>query len=140
MVSYIDRVFQYNDTKDTATEKYLYNGSNQLVTHKEYDYSKATGAVLYNTTNYTYDAAGNVIKEAGMYDVNTYTYTTILNNFSMGFTPLPPAKYFLKTTTNVNGGVTVTINHSYTFDSSNRLTSEKQVTSDGDIGIKSYTY
>ncbi len=138
--SYIDSSFQYNSTKDTSTEKYLYNVNKQLATLKEYDYSATRGATISNITNYTYDVAGNLIKDADRYQVNTYDYNTIINSFSIGFDFLPATKNLVKTTTNVNGGVTVKLNHTYTFDVNNRLTSEKIITSDGDIAIKSYTY
>lgn len=138
--SYLDSTFQYYDTKDTSTSKYFYNTNNQLTKMVEYDYKKATGAVIMNITNYTYDSNGNLIKEADNFETNTYTYTTLPNNLSLGFDFLPRPKYLVQTTTNVSGGVNTTLNHTYTFDSSNRLTSERVVQSDGVIIIKSYTY
>jgi hypothetical protein len=35
----LDSTYQYNDTLDTTTEKYVYNASNQLTKLNEYDYS-----------------------------------------------------------------------------------------------------
>ena len=52
--SLMDSTFQYNDTQDTSTEKYIYNADKQLAQLKEYDYSNAV-SVLANTTSYTYE-------------------------------------------------------------------------------------
>ncbi len=71
--SYIDSTFQFNDTQDTTTEKYLYNSSNQLVKVKEYIYSKLTGSNLDMTTDYTYDSNNNLIKTVDT-DKNIHTY------------------------------------------------------------------
>lgn len=138
--NFVDSTFQYNDTKDTTSEKYLYNVGKQLVSVKSYTYKKSAGIFLDDVTNYTYDASGNVIKDASTYDVNTYDYTTLTTSTSLGFDYLPAAKYLVKTSTNVNGGVIVKFDHTYTFISNNRLSSEKIVSSDGDIIIKKYTY
>lgn len=138
--SFIDSTFQYNDTKDTTTEKYFYNANKQLIKVLLYTYTTASGAVPFNTTNYTYDANGNVTQESDIQGVKTYTYSALLNTLSLGFEYLPRAKNLVQTTTIVSGGSTITYNHTYVFDNAGRLTSEKMAGSDGDILIKSYTY
>lgn len=138
--SFVDSTFQYNDTEDSSTEKYLYNSNNQLVKLTEYDYTAAGGAEIYNTHNYFYDADGNLTRETDDYSQITYEYSTLLNTLFIGFDHLPHRKYLVKTTRYSFGATTGTINHTYTFDSSNRLTSEKTISDTGEIAIKSYTY
>jgi hypothetical protein len=140
-LSFVDSTFQYNDTHDSTTEKYYYNAARQLVKVNEYDYSKASGAHLTNTHNYTYDNAGNVILDVDNNSSRAYTYYTDLKNtLSLGQTYFPQTVNLAKTTTYTSGGNKVTVNQAYTFDSSNRLTSEKDVLSTGDVYIKTYTY
>lgn len=139
--SLIDSIFKYNDTKDTSTSKYLYNSSKQLVKQKEYDYTTARGAVLYKTYNYEYDSNGNVIKESDNSSVKTYDYySNLSNNLSIGLIYFLPNKNLPKTTTYTSGGQTETLNHTYTFDNNNRLSTEKIVASSGDVIIRTYTY
>jgi hypothetical protein len=137
---FIDSTLQYNDTKDTTTEKYLYNGSQQLTTLKEFEYSKTTGAKLVNTHNYVYDNNGNVTKDTDINGAITYDYTTLSNNLFIGKAFIPQNKNLPKTTTYSASGYNETISHTYTFDSSNRLISEKMVSGSGSVIIKSYTY
>jgi hypothetical protein len=138
--SFVDSTFQYNDTNDSTTEKYIYNSSKQLATLKEYDYSIVTGAQLSNTTTYTYDSNGNQITATDNFSVTTYEYTTLVNNLVVGAPYFPVNKNLVKTTTNTSGGTTVILNHTYTFDGSNRLSTEKITDDAGDIVIKTYTY
>lgn len=138
--SFLDSTFQYNDTQDTTTEKYLYNASNQLVTLKDYDYSKITGSQLNNTTTYAYDNNGNMVSATDDFSVTTYVYTNLLNNLALIPSYLPPNKYLVKTTTYTSGGSSSTINQAYTFDANNRLSTETDTDNQGDILIKTYTY
>ena len=138
--SFLDSTFQYNDTNDSSTEKYIYNSAKQLITRNEYDYSKANGAQLFNTTHYTYDSNGNLLSETDDFSVTTYEYTTFVNNLIFVPTFLPVPKNLVKTTTINSGGSTSVLNHTYAFDASNRLTMEKVTDDSGNIFIKSYTY
>ena len=143
--SYIDSTFQYNDTQDSSTEKYVYNASNQLVQINEYRYSGALGILPDGIIKYSYDAVGNLAKETEefnsvVYQTLTYDYTSLLNTLAISFDYLPKNKYLIKTTHYDLNGTTGTLNHTYTFDSSNRLTSEKIVADTGEISIKTYTY
>lgn len=140
--SFLDSTYQYNDTNDTTTEKYVYNGVGQLVELKSYIYSH-TGAVPDVTTDYTYDANGNVIKSTDdQGEIITYTYyTDLINNLSMGKAFLPQSKNFIKTSTFENGGSPELTTHFYTFDGSNRLVKDSSSTPDLDLtAVKSYTY
>lgn len=140
---FVDSTLQFDaPRKDTTTEKYIYNSNKQLVTLKEYDYSKATGSTLLNQVNYQYDNAGNQVKELHKTATITYDYyPDRLNNLFVGLIYFQQSKNLLKTTTYiVPGALNEVINHTYTFDSSDRVTSEKAVDSNGDVSIKSYTY
>lgn len=140
-LSYIDSTFQYNNTGDSSTEKYFYNAGKQLVKEKEYDYSKASGARLSNTHNYSYDNNGNPILDVDDNTSIAYTYYSDLKNtLSLGQLYFPQPLNLAKTTTFTSGGSAITKNQSYTFDGSNRLASEKDVLQTGDVVVKTYTY
>ncbi|HEY5407329.1 MAG TPA: hypothetical protein VIJ92_09580 [Ginsengibacter sp.] len=139
--SFVDSTFQYNDTNDSTTEKYIYNGAKQLVTLKEYDYSLLTGGgVLSNTTNYKYDSNGNQISAIDDYSETLYDYTALANTLVIGAPYFGVNKNLVKTTTYSFSGTTTVLDHTYTFDASDRLSSEKATDNTGDIFIKTYTY
>ncbi len=134
----VDSVLQYNDTADTTTHKFTYNAAKQPIRQKEYEVKNGV-STLINTTSYVYDATGNVTNEKDSDGETSYEYGTSLNNLNFGRTYSYTNKHLPKTTTvkGVNAG---TLTHTYTFDSSNRLTSEKAVHSNGDVAVKTYTY
>ena len=142
--SYPDSTYQYNNTGDTSTEKYVYNAKNQPIIMYEYDYSKITGSDLWNTISYTYDADGNLVKaEDTDTNIETYEYYPDLVYISPATTPyLKPIKHnLLKKFTLVSNGSTVgSSTHSYTFDSKSRISTDKAITTDGSIIVKTYTY
>jgi hypothetical protein len=140
-IGLIDSTFQYNNTNDSMTEKYLYNQAKQPVSYKEYNYSVVTGAVLFNTSAYTYDNTGNMISVTDTNSVTTNTYyTDYLTSFSLSGIYSFQNKNLVKTTTYTSGGDTVSLTHTYTFDSSNRLTVDSALGSNGDLFVKTYTY
>lgn len=139
-LSFVDSTFQYNDTNDSTTEKYFYNANKQLIKVNQYDYTKATGGILSDTHNYTYDNAGNVIKDADINSTLVYAYGDLRNPLSLGQLYLPVNPNLPKMTTLMEGGITIINTQTYTFDSNNRLISEKDVLSTGDVFVKSYTY
>jgi YD repeat-containing protein len=136
----VDSTFQYNDTQDTTTEKYYYNGSKQLLAYTEYNYSKLGGSTQTNVTTYTYDNNGNVTKATDFNGVTSYTYTNLTSPLYIGPDFFSHTKNLIQTTSLNSGGSTETVTDSYTFDSSNRLITDKAVASTGDVLIKSYTY
>ena len=138
---FLDSTFQFNDTEDSTTEKYIYNSGKQLIQLKNYIYS-SSGAALDNTTVYTYDNNGNVTKESDDNGkVITYTYTNMLNYLNLGQFFIPVPKYFVNTATTSDGGPDLTATHYYSFDSSKRLVKDSAYTTGADvIAIKSYTY
>jgi len=138
---YIDSTWQYNDTKDTSADKYIYNANGQLVMQKSYLFNGPAGVILDDITLYTYDATGNLTQDINSMETNTYTYYSGLVN-TVNFMPyIPKVNGLIKTQTNVNGGVTTVVNYTYTFDSLNRVILEKAVDSNNTFtSVKSYTY
>ena len=139
-IPYVDSTFQYDDAGDSTTEKYIYNSSKQLIQQKEYAYSKVNGTNLLNTHTYVYDAKGNVIKDTDDFAAITYEYGDVVNSVTLGLMYFTQNKNMPVKETYTSGGATVTVNYTYTFDSSKRLSTEKAVASNGDIIIKTYTY
>ncbi|MBS1914692.1 MAG: hypothetical protein JST87_00310 [Bacteroidetes bacterium] len=146
--SLVDSSFQYNDTNDSTTEKYIYSGT-QLVTLKEYNYSKVSGSQIEAQDDYTYDNNGNVIKDVnsdGMGNINTLTtvtYTDMPLTLNLGPVYLPIISKYLqasKTVKDAFGNLQESVTFSYTFDSSGRVTQETDTIDDGEIIIKKYIY
>ena len=148
----IDSTFQYNNTKDSSTEKYTYNSSNQLIKLQRYDYSINGGSIPARKDEYTYDAIGNMISDKEYFqstlnNIETYSYTNYSNSFLIGTTwiqpfstklPLQKIKSF-PTSTDI-----YTSDFSYIFDSNNRVATETQkVSRNGTLqatAINYYTY
>lgn len=140
--SNLDSTYQFDNTGDTTTEKYFYNGSSQLIKENSYIYSSSE-TTLDNITAYTYDNLGNVASANDYHGTSTsYTYYTDLPytlTLSQSFTPRP--LYFVKTAVTNYSGTEVTTNHYYTFDNSNRLIKDSASIVEYDaITIKSYSY
>ena len=138
-LSLVDSSLQYNDQKDTSSEKYLYNSTKQLITLKEYNFS--SGAALYNTHTYSYDSLGNQTKDADNFSVTNYDYyTNYTNNLSLGEPYFFTNKNLVKTTNYTSSSFSYTSNHSYLFDIQNRQSSEKEAANNGDVLIRKYIY
>lgn len=141
----IDSAFQYNDSGDSSTEKYIYNSSGYFIKSYEYNYSKITGAVLDNTITYTYDAGGNQLKAEGT-DTNVETFEYYSDKVYLypliGPAVLPAVKRnLLKSHTLTSNGFHVgTGNYTYTFDSNDRISTWTETTDDGTVVIKTFTY
>lgn len=135
----VDSLVQINDTQDTTTEKILYDGNKRPVQMREYD--RVAGAnVLFKTIFYDYDTNGNLISETSGSKKTTYTHNSLLDNLSMGQVFNYRNKNLVQTTTTNASGSNITANHTYTFDSQNRQTSEKITVSSGESATKTYTY
>ena len=138
-----DSTYQYNDTQDTTTEKYIYNASNELTKLYEYDYSNGH-ATLSNTTNYTYDGSGNLVKtEDTNHEVDTYTYYPDLVSVMPLISPLSPSQKtnLMKTRTMTSNGYPVgTVTFTYTFDAQSRISTVTQTEDSGAISTSTFTY
>jgi hypothetical protein len=145
--SLVDSTMQYNNTNDTTTEGYTYNGA-ILTTLISYNYINNI-ASIDSRDDYTYDNSGNMLKDVqsdGYGDVSlvyTYTYTTnpITARINPTYYPLQ-AKYLpaTLTLTDGSGNPQGIITYTYVFDSSNRLTKETDTGNNGDVSTKTYIY
>lgn len=141
----IDSVFQYNDSGHSTTEKYIYNSSGYFIKSYEYEYSKVAGSVLSNTITYTYDAGGNQLKaEDTDTNVETFEYYTDKVYFYplIGPALIPSVKRnLLKShTITSNGSHVGSGSYTYTFDSSDRISTWTETVDDGTVVIKTFTY
>lgn len=142
--SLVDSTMQVDDSRDTTTEKYLYNTSYQLMRLSEYDYYSST-AMLFNTTDFTYDAQGNLAKSTDS-DNNTETYTYYPDLVNIVPVIIPgkgnaDKMNLLKThTVSSNGSLAGSSSITYTFDDSNRVSSSTEIANDGTSITKTFTY
>ncbi len=145
--SLIDSTFQFDNTNDTTTEGFVYNGT-LLTTLFTYDYVNNT-ASIDTRDDYTYDNNGNLLKDVqsdGYGNVNlvyTYTYTTSPVNVSINPTYYPLRSKYLPATVKVTDGFgnpQGSVAYTYVFDSANRLTKETDTGDNGDVGTKTYIY
>ena len=145
---YVDSTFQYNDTNDTTTEKYVYSGT-RLASLTDYDYTTFGGAQLYSEDEYQYDNNGNVTTDtqidqyAGV-TITTSTYGSQILNFSISpsySAMLSKNVPLTQVQTDGYGDVNASITYTYTFDSKGRVT--KQTATDsisGYIASKIFVY
>jgi hypothetical protein len=132
----MDSTFQYNDEGDTTTEKYNYNPSNQMVKLNRYTYSNGVSE-LDETVNYTYDANNNITSEISNFSHTEYEYNEqspdIIDLFPLYYSPSQklPSRV-------IEGGVT--LDHTYTLDSKNRLVIDHGVYSSGEVVTRTFTY
>jgi hypothetical protein len=136
---FVDSTYQYNDEKDTSSEKYIYNANKQLSTVKEFYKS-----VVDNVTTYSYDAEGNVVKTTDTdKQVETFDYYPDLV-FAMPFiNPLQsttPAHLVKNHEITSNGYLVANIVSTYTFDSKNRISTITQSLDDGSVATQTFTY
>lgn len=137
----IDSTYQYNNQHDTSSVKYLYDSDKKPVKEKQYIHSFLMPPVWYNTVTYQYDLKGTLTKEADNYYETSYGYDDDIEN-TVKLAPFYfPVQAHLPTQTfTTRWGVTITTQHTYTFDSNKRISSEKAASSDGRVTITTYTY
>ena len=146
--SYVDSTFQYNNTNDSTTQKFVYKG-NLLISETDYDYSAAGGATPSRRDTYTYDNNGNAIKDVEddgsgtINSIKTYTYTNQLLQVTTSPFYFPLFSKDLPATLAVTDGAgnsMGTVTYSYVFDSSGRVTKETDTEDNGYYVIKTYGY
>lgn len=146
--SLIDSTFQYNDTQDSTTEKYIYSPNGQISRIREYSYSRLSPPVLQETTVFTYDANGNCIKQYKQSSGETTNFeyynnlvyklpniTPPINPFNNKKLPLTKKKIF-----DLGGGSNITSDLTYTFDSKDRISTIKESYSEGTVVTMTFTY
>lgn len=145
--SVVDSTLQYDNTNDTTTEGYVYNGS-LLAAKLTYDYS-TYGTYIDFRDDYSYDNNGNLLKDTqsdgygDVSQVSAFTYTTHPLSVTINPTYQPVQAKFLpatQTLTDGSGNHLGTVTYTYTFDSSGRLTQETDAADNGDVSVKSYVY
>jgi len=140
-LSLVDSTYQYNNQRDTSSVKYMYDSEKKLVKQKQYILSYRVPPVLYNTVTFQYDLKGTLTKESDSYYETTYGYDEHINNTVQVEPFYFPFKQQLPTHTfTTRFGTTNTTEHTYTFDSNKRVISEKALSSDGRVTIRTYTY
>jgi len=141
--SLLDSTFQFDNTLDTLSEKYIYNSSNLLSVLDEYAYYYSL-PILSRITVYTYDNNGNLIKTNNTDNKEeTFDYYPDLIYTMPVISPKtqPRKTNLVKTyTLQQNGNTVGTTTSTYTFDSNNRITTITETASNGSVGIKAFTY
>jgi len=144
---FVDSTYQYNNTYDTTTEKYIYSGG-LLTREKTYDYSGGVPG-LFRQDDYTFDKDGSMIEDVntdGYGNINyisDFTYTDKPLSVRINPTYFPQPSKFLPATQKVtdgSGNPIITITYGYDFDSHGRLTKETDTGSDGEVATKTYVY
>ena len=140
--SLVDSTLQYNDG-DSMSEKYYYNASNQLI--KLVEYELYGGASIFNVTNFTYDASGKMIKSTDFNgQEDTYEYYPDLVYAMPAIMPFfdAPQKMNLVKSHSItsNGELVNSTTTTYTFDSSDRISTITETADDGTVGTKTFVY
>ena len=142
--SQLDSTLTYTSVHDTTGQKYIYSSTNLLKTLNEYDYSNGKPG-LSSTTNYFYDANGNMIRSESPYNkVETFEYYADPRMPMPTIFPVeaPVSKSLKKTYTlmvgnNENGKETYT----YTFDDKKRVsTMTTTIALTGTVKTDTFTY
>ena len=144
----VDSTFQVNDTEDSSASKLIYNAGRQVVEERTYTYSALGGSILDGINYYTYDNNGNALTytekdETGeILSVTSYTYNDVLNTVFLtpSYHPLPFKNLPVTRSIIYSGGGSESSTIIYTYDTSSRVTSEKETFSDGTFVIKRYEY
>ncbi|MBC7934072.1 MAG: hypothetical protein H7Y86_01755 [Rhizobacter sp.] len=146
----VDSSFQFNDTNDSTTQKFLYNANKSLLQEKLYDYSLVTGTKLFRMHDYVYDSKGNALTNTerspnGSANIITsYTYSNLLTPiFSLAtiYNPLPYKNLpDSKTVLYPSSGTSLTVYYTYTFDAYNRIVAETQTINQHIEMVKKYIY
>lgn len=137
----VDSLYQYNIRKDTISFKYFYDKENRIVKQKEYLISYLMPPVWYNTIDYVYDAKGTLTKKVESFAEASYRYDAEYKNTTLIEPAYIPSQEKLPSHTySTRFSLNTTIEHTYTYDGSGRLTSDRAAASDGRITVRTYTY
>ncbi len=138
----VDSTSQYNNTGDTTLEKNIFDAANHLTQVRDYDYTSAGGPQLNSTTDFSYDANGNVTQETDISAASqtAYEYYPDLNTIDVGKPYEPKNKNLTKKAIINDGSVTITVLYTYTHDNLNRVATETQQYDNGDTVVKTYSY
>ena len=137
--SLLDSTIQFNYGTESLSEKFYYDASNRLIRKKEYDEG------VINTINYTYDAAGNMVKSSDTNgNVDMYEYYTDLVYVMPAIVPFTQSNIktaLVKKHTVISyGNVLGSAVNTYTFDSHDRISTLTEVSTEGLTSVKTYTY
>jgi|GEM_PF-2203978 len=132
---------QYGYKPDTTSAKFFYDENKKLVKQKQYLMSYLVPPVLYNTVTYQYDLKGTLTKESDSYQEISYGYDKALEN-TVQLEPFyfPFNKELPSHTFKTRLGITISTEHTYTFDDKKRLITEMAVGSDGIKTVRNYVY
>ena len=142
--SQLDSTFTYSSVRNTTGQKYIYSSSNLLKTFNEYDYSNGNPG-LSSTTNYFYDANGNMIRSESPYNkVETFEYySDPVMPMPTIFPVLSPVDKSLKKkyTVMIDNSINDEETYTYTFDDKKRVsTMTTTVALTGTVKTDTFTY
>ena len=142
--SLLDSTIQYNDSKDTMSEKYFYDANKQLIRKVEFEHALGR-AYIFNTIQFTYDATGNMVKSTDSdRNIETFEYYPDLV-YAMPivapfFENIQKSRLIKSSTVTQSGRVLKNSVSTYTFEGDNRISTIKETLSDGTILTKSFIY
>jgi hypothetical protein len=122
-----DSIFQYNDSQDFITQKFVYNSSNQLIQIKNYGYDKSINEYYLKVpTNFLYDFKGNIIskKTVSTDSIIFSSITNTFNNVASSLEIMNPNLPERLINLDINRNINYFINYSYTFDTNNKVATE----------------
>lgn len=141
--SLLDSTIQYNNSKDTMSEKYYYDANKRLVSKIEFEHD--SGPFATNSIQFTYDEAGNMVKSTDSdRNIETFEYYPDLV-YAMPVTApffenIQKSRLIKSSNLTRNGTVLKSSVSTYTFDSKDRISTITETLSDGTVLTKSFTY
>lgn len=134
----VDSISQ-DDTGYKSSNKFIYNSLNQLITSKDFENNQLT-----LTTTYTYDGAGNMVKQTDTNgNVVERTYYTDQPDFIEFLIPYFKTSVNLVKTeksSNASVGYVQNATHTYIFDSQKRVVTETVIADNNESVVKGFTY
>jgi hypothetical protein len=137
---YVDSLVRY--ATDTTAIKLNYDANKLPVTQKQYRITNLK-PTLTNTITTEYSSASNTTRDYDMYGSQiTYEYYTAYSNtLNLGLIYYPKSRYPVRKSVHINSTTTKTLNYTYTFDSSNRITGVTITDANGvNVTTRQYSY